>query len=355
VGRRPKKGNSENVYWRGGVWYIRFKFRGRLYRESSKSKDKEIAKALFDQRRREIEEGRFIGLKPEQTKFADLEKLILRDYEANGRKSIKSLTDRVASLRRTFGSVRPVDVTYAMLEEYKEKRQAEGAKNATIRYELVVFGRMYSLGIKWRLLTTKPLLPTVKVENARKGFFSEEHFQRVLERLPLDVAAAMMFAYFTGWRVGEIRKLTWANVNFEEGVVRLEADETKNEQARVFPFEAHEYLRGLLEAQRKHIERLRGEQSKIVPWVFPRLDGRQLGQFHKQWTAACREAGVPGRVPHDLRRTAVRNLMRAGVNERVAMTLTGHKTRSIFDRYHIVSEADLAEAVKKLSERNTGA
>lgn len=354
MGRKPRKGNTENIYWRGGVWYIRFKYRGRLYRESAKSDDKNVARMLLDQRQREIAEGRF-GPKAERTKFADLERLILRDYEVNGRKSVKSLTDRIASLRRTFGSVRPVDVTYAMLDEYVDKRRREGAKNATIRYELVVFGRMFSLAIKARMLTVKPLLPTVKVENARKGFFSEEQFQSVLEQLPVDVGAAMMFAYFTGWRVGEIRKLTWASVNFKEGVVRLEADETKNATARTFPFAAHRYLRGLLEAQRKRVDALQREQGSIIPWLFPRVDGRQLGQFHKQWSAACREAGVPGRVPHDLRRTAVRNLVRAGVNEKVAMTLTGHKTRSVFDRYNIVSEADLADAVRKLSEQSSGA
>ncbi len=89
-----------------------------------------------------------------------------------------------------------------------------------------------------------------------------------------------------------------------------------------------------------------------IPWVFPRDDGRPLGQFHKQWTSACRAAGVPGKVPHDLRRTAVRNLVRAGVTEKVAMTLTGHKTRAVFDRYDIVSEADLTQAVQKLAERS---
>ena len=90
-------------------------------------------------------------------------------------------------------------------------------------------------------------------------------------------------------------------------------------------------------------------------WLFPRADGRQLGQFHKQWTSACREARLPGKVVHDLRRTAVRNLVRAGVNEKVAMALAGFKTRNVFDRYNIVSEADLAEGVRKLAERSSGA
>lgn len=353
MGRKRK---DENIYQRGKVWYIRFWFRDREYRESSKSEDRKVARALLDQRRREIEEGRFGGPKAERTKFEDLEKLILRDYEVNGRKSVASLTDRIASLRQTFGNVRPVDVTYASLDEYVDKRRREGAKPATMRYELVVFGRMFSLGIKAKMLVTKPLLPTIRVENARKGFFEDDQIERVLVHLPKDIAPAIEFAWRTGWRIGEIRKLTWTkHVDFNACVIRLEADEVKNATAKSFPFAAHPSLARLLIRQMEWVEALQREGKQFIPWLFPRADGRQLGQFHKQWTAACRAAGVPGRVPHDLRRTAVRNLVRAGVNEKVAMALAGFKTRNVFDRYNIVSEADLAEGVAKLAKRSSGA
>ena len=79
------------------------------------------------------------------------------------------------------------------------------------------------------------------------------------------------------------------------------------------------------------------------------MKGKRITTFIKAFRAACTKAGCPGRIPHDLRRTAVRNLVRAGIPERVAMQMTGHKTRSVFERYNIVSECDLVEAAKKLN------
>ncbi len=91
------------------------------------------------------------------------------------------------------------------------------------------------------------------------------------------------------------------------------------------------------------------ERGIVCPWVFHR-DGKRIKNFYAAWRTVCKKAGVPGRIPHDFRRTAVRNLVRAGVPERVAMQMTGHKTRSVFERYNIVSEGDLEAAAKRLDE-----
>ena len=348
MGRRPKKGNTENIYLRGQTWYIRFKYRGRLYRESSDSSDKEIARRLLEQRQLEIQEGRFAP-RADSTTFDHLVALIEGEYTSNGRKSLGSLQDRIESLRQHFGKRLPVDVTYADLDDYRVARLAKGAKPATVRYELVVFGKMFSLAIKAKMLTTKPLLPTVKVDNARRGFFEADEIARVLKHLPEDIAPAIEFAYYTGWRIGEIRKLTWTDhLDLDAGLIRLEASEVKNAAGKSFPFAAHPALRNLV------VRQCERALKTGVKWLFPRADGRRLGNFHRQWTRACREAGVPGKVVHDLRRTAVRNLVRSGVHEKVAMALAGFKTRNVFDRYNIVSEADLADGVKKLAQRSQG-
>ncbi len=81
--------------------------------------------------------------------------------------------------------------------------------------------------------------------------------------------------------------------------------------------------------------------------------GRKIANYYKRWHRACQEAGLVGRIPHDFRRTAVRNMVRAGIPERVAMQMSGHKTRNIFDRYHIVSDGDLREAAKRIESALT--
>jgi integrase len=123
-----------------------------------------------------------------------------------------------------------------------------------------------------------------------------------------------------------------------------------NDEGRTFPFT--DALQQLLEAQKAEHDRLKA-QEVLCPWVFHRtgkkVKGKRITRFTKAWRKACEKAGTPGRIPHNLRRTAVRNLVRAGIPERVAMQLTGHKTRSVFERYNIVSECDLVEAATKLN------
>ena len=132
----------------------------------------------------------------------------------------------------------------------------------------------------------------------------------------------------------------------------LDAGTTKNGDGRVFPLTSE--LRRVLEDQHKVAKQLEREHGTIVRYVFCYTTGQKAGQritesgFNKAWRKARVEAGCPGRIPHDFRRTAVRYLVRAGVPERVAMQLTGHKTRAVFERYNIVSAGDLRDAARRL-------
>jgi integrase len=181
--------------------------------------------------------------------------------------------------------------------------------------------------------------------NVRTGFFEWEQFQSVRRYLPEDLQPVIEFAYITGWRIrSEVLPIKWPQVDFQAGRATLYVGTTKNQEARTFPLTAG--LHELLLAQKAKTDALK-LKGVICPWVFHRA-GERIKSFRRSWLTACRKAGVPGRIPHDFRRTAVRNLVRAGIPERVAMTMTGHKTRSVFERYNIVSEGDLTEAARKL-------
>ncbi len=149
-----------------------------------------------------------------------------------------------------------------------------------------------------------------------------------------------------GWRLREILPLQWHQLNLAEGSLHLAPGTTKNNEGRVVYLSPD--LLAALRAQHAMTRELERSAGVIIPWVFHRKGGRQVHGVRKAWAKACLQAGVPGMVFHDLRRTAIRNMIRAGVPERVAMLVAGHKTRSVFERYNIVSEADLKDAAKKI-------
>jgi integrase len=127
--------------------------------------------------------------------------------------------------------------------------------------------------------------------------------------------------------------------------VHLDPGTTTSDEGRVTRLTAD--LRTLLASQRTITDAYQKERETICPWVFHR-HGQQIQDHRTAWQSACRLVGCPGRIPQNLRRTAVRNFVRAGVSEHVAMKLSGHKTASVFRRYDIVSDSDLADAARKL-------
>ena len=234
----------------------------------------------------------------------------------------------------------------------EERRRAS---NAEINRELALLKRMFSLAVEAGKLLYRPHIPMLKENNVRTGFFEPGQYRAVLAHLPTDIRPVIEFAHITGWRIAsEVLPLEWRQVDFDAGEVRLDAGTTKNRDGRVFPMTAA--LRTVLKAQHVEHERLK-KAEMIEPWVFFRIvaEGRggekkprPIKTYDKAWKLACKGASCPGRIPHDLRRTAVRNLVRAGVSEHSAMRLVGHKTRSVFERYNIVNEGDLRDAARRL-------
>jgi integrase len=161
--------------------------------------------------------------------------------------------------------------------------------------------------------------------NVRKGFFERAQFEAVRDRLPATYQAIVTLAYYTGWRINsEILPLERHQVDRQAGVIRLEPGTTKNRDGRLFLYAGIDEVKAAVDglwARHEALER----QGIITPLVFCRRKGQRIRTFWKRWKTATTLAGCPGRIPHDFRRTAVRNLNRAGVPETIAMKITGHK------------------------------
>jgi len=279
--------------------------------------------------------------------FDALAKDFITDYEVNGRRSVEKAKWIVQKLTEVFSGWKAVNITTPAIRSYIERRQREGFKNATINRDLAALKRMFRLAVDAKLLSHDhlPRIELLKESPPRSGFFEWEAFQLVLQHLPARIKPIALLAYELGWRLREILGLQWHQIDLDEGWVRLAPGTTKNDEARIAYFSPD--LLATLRAQHAMTRELERTAGIIVPWCFHRK-GRRIGGFRKVWDKACRQAGAPRMVFHDLRRTAIRNMVRAGIPERVAMQISGHKTRSIFERYNVTSEADLKDAAKKI-------
>ena len=360
---------------RGQIWWIRYYKNGRRHEESSGSTKEGQAKSLLRLREGDIERGVAITPKVGRIRFDEAVADVLNDYRTNRKRSLDDVERRIEKhLKPFFGNRRMASVTTADIREYIASRQKEttvarkaysftardgtarhvpeqrrtisGVSNGEINRELTALKRMFNLAIQAGKLLQKPHIPLLKEDNVRVGFFERDQFLAVLARLPDQVQPAATFAYITGWRIdSEVLSLEWRQVDFGAGEVRLDPGKTKNGEGRTFPMTRD--LREVLEEQKAITENVRRQFKVVCPRVFHR-SGRPIKSFRVAFRTACAGAGCPGRVLHDFRRTAVRNLVRAGIPERVAMQMTGHKTRSVFERYNIVSAGDLREAGKRL-------
>ena len=343
------------VFQRGSIWWIQYHWRGKRYRESSESILRSDAIKLLKKRFAEMGKGQLRGPDLEKTTFADLERMILDDYAVNQRRSVPRLKTSLKPLKAAFGHARACDLSLDRLNRYVSDRLSVGIAPATVKLELTHLHKMFKLAERAGKAICPPF-PQIAVQNVRTGFFERADFEAVRSHLPEAFRGLATFAYLTGWRVpSEVLTLYWKQVDFTAGTVRLEPGTTKNDEGRVFPFGVLPELANLLRTQWEKSVTLELETEQTVPTVFYWNDRGTIKPIHPKalyhrWKEACRLAGVPQRIPHDFRRTAVRNLERAGVPRSVAMKLTGHKTEAVYRRYAIVSEADLSEGLMKLAK-----
>jgi integrase len=272
--------------------------------------------------------------------FDTMARAYLEDYVLQRYRTLSTARPRVEHLRGFFGGWPADAMTADSVRNYQLDRRKQGAEAATINRETSALSRMFQIAIRRGLLERMPLFPQRLEENPpRDGFFEHAEYVNVRAQLPRSYRDVLDFAYYSGWRRNEILELTWDDVDLTGGIIRLTPLRSKTKIGRVLPISPP--LQHVLERRR----RLRLPRD---PRVF-RRDGVPVRTWRTALRDACRKAKVPHRILHDCRRTAARNLIRAGVPERIAMLLTGHKTRAVFDRYNIVNEQELLTAGERLA------
>jgi len=350
--RRTKKLADGTVRELPTIW-IKYLQNGRVIRESTGTTKETVARRMLRVREGDVEHGIPINPKMGRVTFEDATKDLLNDYKINGKKTHDDAKRRIEhhlalaeiNGRKLFAGRRLVTITTAEIRTYTALRQDAGATNAGINRELATLKRMYTLAVQAGKLHARPHIPMLQEDNVRRGFFERAHLEAVCAALPAPLRPVVRFAYLTGWRVAsEILPLEWRQVDWTGRVVRLDVGTTKNRDGRTFPFTAQ--LEQLLKGQLREQEALQ-QQGRIVARVFHR-HGKPIKEFRDAFAAACTAAGCPGRLLHDFRRTAVRNLERDGVSRSAAMGMVGHKTESIYRRYAIVDAGALRDAAAKI-------
>lgn len=340
--KRPR--GTGQIFQRGSTWWIMYRRNGKRYRESSGSEIREDADRLLKKRQGEIVAGKFVGLTPERVKLSRLLDLVIEDYEETGKRSTSEVKWRLEShVRPAIGALRAADFGSQQVKRYVSDRRRAGAAEATINRELSIVRRAFTLalGTEPPMVARAPRIPKLEEHNVREGFIEHIQYATIREALPDHLKALFVVGYHVGNRLGELRKLQWPQVDLSAFEIRLSGEQTKNKKPRTVP------IYGDMKVWLQWQKELCAEKWPDCPWVFNYLGG-PIGGHLKGWKRACEAAGLPELLFHDLRRSAVRNMVRAGIPEKVAMEITGHKTRAIFERYNIVSGADLATAAQKL-------
>jgi integrase len=363
--------NGSNTLW------VKFYDRGIAYRENSFSTDHKVAEKLLDLRLAELKTEKFTPRT--NVRLDELVNDLLSEYREKQQKSIISVEQRWRlHLKPFFTKRKAADVTTDMIRRYTAGRIEQSAEPASINRELAILKRAFHLAMestppKVRII---PYIPMFREDNTRKGFLQDAEYAKLAAecgKQGLWLRSMLAVAYNFGWRAGEVLGLRVGQVDLADRTIRLEVGTTKNGEGRTVTMtkEVFELLSACVIGKKQDDH------------LFTRDDGTPVLDFRNVWQGICVQTGVSGQnsasrfvcskcektmtkrkcecgsrrrkydglLFHDLRRTGVRNLRRLSVAESVAMKISGHKTASVFRRYDIIEQADLADAAARLDAK----
>jgi integrase len=346
-----------SLYQRGEIWWVKYYENGHPRRESTGTTKETEARRFLKEREGRVATGQPIVQRADRISYEEVVEDLRQHYQTTGSRNLEEAEYRLKHLDRFFAGQRIAAIGPDRITSYVVHRRQEGASNATINREMATLSKMLRLAHENNKLLRLPVIRKLKESAPRQGFFEREEYEAVRRHLQPDYQAAVAIAHTFGWRMqSEVLTLERRQIDFDAGTIRLDPGTTKNDDGRVVYLTPE--LKSLLVAQLERVRALEREMGSILPYLFPHIrgphKGKRIQDFKRAWRAACVKAGCLGMLRHDFRRTAVRNMVNVGVPERVAMKVTGHKTRNVFDRYHIVTPSDLQEVARKLTGTFSG-
>lgn len=351
--KRKRYGNGA-VYQRGGTWWIRYSVKGKDRRLSvakelgRRDVTREDAETLLRAKVGAVRAGRVLPVDQERVTVRD----VLADYLLHSRnverKSLKSLTSAARAVGEGLADERIVALQPATIDATCTAWREAGKAIGTVWLRIAVLKAALTLAHRRGTIAAVPYVPDVPRGSRRRGFFTPPEIATMIAALPDPLDDILRFSYATGWRREEVLGLRWSMIDRVVGEIRLPT--SKNGEGRTIP---------MLPSMSDLIEKRWMLRAKASDFVFHRR-GRQVRRFEGPWLKATKAAGfapvirtrkdgetyeAPGRVLHDLRRSAVRDLIRSGVPRRVAMLISGHRSESTFSWYDIEETREVKDAL----------
>jgi integrase len=339
------------------TWTMVFTVRGTERRESTGTTDYKTARAILAKRVGELAAGTYLAPDRGTVTVNDLITRLLDYYDVKGHRSRPSATSQAKAVREALGSCRALDLTTGEVLKVIKGWQAHPTANGTINRRLALLRRAYSLG---KIAPDPARLDFPELFLLEKGRLGQHinaaAFTAIMEQLPASVRPIFEFCYLTGQRKGQVSRTTWAHWNAHTREFTWSAAEVKAKHAYVLPLDGRPLAL---------IEGLYATRRLFCPFVFhaptcapgrvpSRLYGC-VGYLETTWASACKRAGFPvgrkhgGFTFHNTRHTAVTNLVNAGVPTHEAMAVSGHRTRSVFDRYSLALKDQTRSAMRQVT------
>jgi integrase len=360
------------VYQRGKRWWIGYSHEGKAYREpggpnGKGAKTADEAKKKLKARLREIWGDRFVGPNEERVTIDELLDDLIRHLELKSAKSIASVKSHLKPVRAFFVGDKAYRVTADRIEAFIRQQQErtddagrpDPYSNAAINRQTGALRQAFRLAARKRKMSRVPYIPMLVEDNARQGFVEPAAFEVLASKLPEPIDDIARFAYLSGWRKEQILSIRWDQVNRTAREVRPES-QARNKRTPALPLAGGlwDVIERRWKARRFLVLDEMGRETgvtQISEFVFHSGQGARVVDLRKSWATAAKAAGLPKVLFHDLRRSAVRNMIRAGVPQSVAMRISGHRTTAMFNRYDITSDTDKREALARVEEWAKGA